>query len=171
MWTDVWPLAIIAGRTLLIYVIVLAGIRLAGKREVGQMTPFDLVLLLLLANAVQNAMTGPDTTVQGGVVAAATLLIANGIVGRVAWRSRRVHTWLEGEPRLLIRSGVLLSHNLIEEHVTAEDIGQVLREHGVATIKEVALAVLEVDGTISVLKQDDLPKTQRPHHRIRIVQR
>jgi uncharacterized membrane protein YcaP (DUF421 family) len=171
MWTQVWPLVGIAGRTLLIYVFVLTGIRLAGKREVGQVTPFDLVLLLLLANAVQNAMTGPDTTLQGGVVAAATLLIANSIVSRFAWRSRRVRTWLEGEPRLLIRSGELLSRNLVEERVTAEDVQQALREHGVATIKEVALAVLEVDGTISVLKNDDLPQTQRPHHRIRIPQR
>jgi uncharacterized membrane protein YcaP (DUF421 family) len=166
-----WTLVGIAGRTLLIYVVVLTGIRLAGKREVGQMTPFDLVLLLLLANAVQNAMTGPDTTIQGGIVAAITLLLANGIVGRFAWRSRRVRTWLEGQPKLLIRSGVLLTKHLIEEHIRAEDVQQALREHGVATVKEVALAVLEIDGTISVLKNDELPQAQRPHHRIRIVQR
>lgn len=158
----------IVGRTLVIYVVTLIGIRLSGKREVGQMTPFDLVVLLLLANAVQNAMTGPDTSLQGGVVAAATLLIANNVVARLAERSRRVRTVLEGTPRLLIRSGRVLQQNLLEERVTVEELHQALREHGIASAEDVALAVLEIDGTISVLKKDELPTSSRPHHRVRL---
>lgn len=169
MWTEVSPFVGIAGRTLLIYAIVLAGIRISGKREVGQMTPFDLVLLLLLANAVQNAMTGPDTTLLGGVVAAITLLTANKLISLLAWRSRRVRTFLEGTPRLLIRSGQVLEQNLIQERLTIGELEQALREHGVATIKDVALAVLEIDGTISVLKQEDMPTTARTRHRIRFM--
>lgn len=160
-WSEILGLGAIAGRTLLIYLVVLGGIRLAGKREVGQMTPFDLVLLLLLANAVQNAMTGPDTTLAGGIVAAVTLLVANSLLSRASWRSRRVRTWLEGSPRLLVRSGVVLTQNMSDERLTMEDLEQSLREHGVATVKDVAIAVLEIDGTISVLKHEDLPENSK----------
>lgn len=158
----------IVGRTLVVYCVTLAGIRLAGKREVGQMTPFDLVVLLLLANAVQNAMTGPDTSLYGGIVAAATLLLVNAVVARLTWRSRRVRVWLEGTPRLLVRSGRVLHQNLIDERLSIEELHQALREHGVPTVEEVSLAVLEIDGTISVLKQDDMPTEVRPHHRVRL---
>jgi uncharacterized membrane protein YcaP (DUF421 family) len=169
MWSEVSPYLGIAGRTLFIYAIVFVGIRISGKREVGQMTPFDLVLLLLLSNAVQNAMTGPDTTLLGGIVAGGALLVANKIVSRLAWRSRRVRTWLEGTPQLLIRSGQLLNENMVKERLTMADLEQALREHGVATIKDVALAVLEVDGTISVLKEADMPTSMRPHPGIDVI--
>src|SRR5579863_9556388 len=92
-------------RTGVIYLVVLIGVRLSGKREVGQMTPFDLTLLLLLSNSVQNAMTGPDTSLAGGIVAASTLLILNFIVGTVSGSSRRFRRVIEGEPSLLIHDG------------------------------------------------------------------
>lgn len=158
----------IVGRTLAVYLVTLAGIRLSGKREVGQMTPFDLVVLLLLANAVQNAMTGSDTSLQGGLVAAATLLIVNSIAAQLSRRSRRVRVLIEGTPRLLVRSGRVLQQNMVAERLSVEELHQALREHGVATIADVALAVLEIDGTISVLKQDDMPTAPRPHHSVRL---
>src|SRR5437763_9809085 len=89
-------------RTLVIYLVVLVGVRLSGKREVEQMTPFDLTLLLLLSNSVQNAMTGPDTSVIGGIAAASTLLILNYLVGTISGSSRRFRRVVEGEPSLLI---------------------------------------------------------------------
>src|SRR5512136_2899887 len=88
----------IALRTGVIYLLVLLGIRLTGKREVGQMTPFDLVLLLLIANVVQNAMTGPDTSLIGGLVGATTLLGINAVMGRLVWRHRRLRQLVEGTP-------------------------------------------------------------------------
>src|SRR5438094_7744713 len=96
-------------RTAAIYLVVLLGVRLTGKREVGQMTPFDLVLLLLIANSVQNAMTGPDTSVTGGLAAALTLLGMNAVVSRLAWRHRKLRRWVEGTPTLLIHSGKILT--------------------------------------------------------------
>lgn len=159
----------IAGRTLVVYLVTLAGLRLSGKREVGQMTPFDLAMLLLLANAVQNAMTGPDTTLLGGLVAAVTLLVANSLVARLSWRSRRVRALIEGTPRLLVRSGHVLQQNMIDERLSVEELHQALREHGVASIDDVALAVLEIDGTISVLKKDDMPTAPRQHHNMRMT--
>jgi uncharacterized membrane protein YcaP (DUF421 family) len=106
-------------------------------------------------------MTGSDTSLQGGVAAAVTLLVANALVSRVTWRSRRVRIWFEGTPRLLIRSGQVLQQNLTEERLTSEELHQALREHGVLDAGDVALAVLEIDGTISVLKKTDVPPDAR----------
>src|SRR5215470_19038201 len=92
-------------RTAVIYLVVLLGVRLSGKREVGQMTPFDLTLLLLLSNSVQNAMTGPDTSVVGGVAAACTLLLLNYFVAYLSGGNRRIRRLVEGEPSLLIHDG------------------------------------------------------------------
>ncbi|MCS6806487.1 MAG: DUF421 domain-containing protein [Acidobacteriota bacterium] len=171
MWNFNHTLLEIALRTTIIYVVVLLGIRLTGKREVGQMTPFDLVLLLLLANAVQNAMTGPDTSVTGGLVAAVTLLAVNAVVTRMVWRYKKVRRLVEGTPTLLIHQGKILSENLAKERVTEETLRQALREHGIASVTEVALAVLEVDGSISVLKNDEMPAISHPYHRIRFLKR
>ena len=150
------------------YAAVLLGLRLAGKREVGQMTPFDLVLLLLLSNAVQNAMVGPDNSLVGGLVAAAVLLVLNAIVSRLAAKSGTVRGLLKGHATLLVNRGILLESHLAAEGVTREDLLQALREHGVATIEDRETHVLEVDGTISVLKNDDVTgDTHRPHRRFR----
>ncbi len=161
----------IAVRSIVIYLCVLLGIRLTGKREVGQMAPFDLVLLLLIANAVQNAMTGPDTTVSGGLVAAGSLLAINWLITQVVWRYRRARKFVEGSPTLLIHHGQCLHKNMSQEKITTEDLHQVLREHGVISIEDVDLAVLEVDGTVSVLRKDERPAIARPHHRIRFLRK
>src|SRR5213593_4849175 len=99
------PLLNIVARTAIIYLALLVGLRLTGKRQVGQLTPFDLLLLLLLANAVQNAMVGPDTSLAGGLVAAATLFVANAVVARVARSGTFAARALEGTPTFLIRHG------------------------------------------------------------------
>src|SRR6202142_4077248 len=88
-------------RTAVIYIVVLLGVRLSGKREVGQMTPFDLTLLLLISNSVQNAMTGPDTSLLGGVAAAITLLVLNYLIAEVSGGNRRFRKYIQGEPSLL----------------------------------------------------------------------
>lgn len=164
------PLVEIMLRTAVVYLIILIGLRLTGKREVGQMTPLDLAMLILLANAVQNAMTGPDTSLIGGLIAATTLLAMNAMLTRVAWWNRKVRRFVEGSPTLLIRHGKVLQHNLTKEKLTHDDLHQVLREHGIANIDEVALAVLEIDGAISVLKKDEMPAPS-PHHRIKFLGR
>lgn len=167
-----WSTALeIIARTAIIYIAVLVGMRLSGKRQVGQMTPFDLVVLLLIANAVQNAMTGPDTSLVGGLVAAATLLGLNAIISRLALRSKRVRHVVEGTPTLLVHSGKVVHENLAREGIGEDELVQALREHGVATVEEVQGAVLEIDGSISVIKKDEMPKTHQAHHRIRFLRR
>jgi uncharacterized membrane protein YcaP (DUF421 family) len=150
-------------RTTVVYLLVLVGIRLSGKREVGQMTPFDLVLLLLLSNSVQNAMTGPDTSVPGGAVAAITLLALNYLVAEVSGGNRRFRKFVQGQPSLLVHDGQVIQAHMAKEHVSMDELERSLREHGVASYKEAALAVLEVDGSISVLKYDDIQPTASTH--------
>jgi len=127
------------------------------------MTPFDLALLLLISNAVQNAMTGPDTSLVGGVIAAATLLVLNYLIAEVSGGNRRFRKFIEGQPSLLIHDGQIMTASLAKEHVSLDELQRALREHGISTPNEVALAVLEVDGSISCLKYDDLKQPSANH--------
>jgi uncharacterized membrane protein YcaP (DUF421 family) len=171
MWNFSKTLLEIVPRTAIVYAVILIGIRLSGKREVGQMTPFDLALLLLISNAVQNAMTGPDTSVSGGIVAAVTLLLINAMLTQLVWKNRKVRKVIEGSPTILVRHGKLIEKNLEKEKVTADSLTQALREHGIAAITDVSIAVLEIDGSISVLKNDEVPSADRPHRHIRFLSR
>jgi uncharacterized membrane protein YcaP (DUF421 family) len=164
---DAHTLLEIALRTGVIYLLVLIGIRLSGKREVGQMTPFDLVLLLLLSNSVQNAMTGPDTSLAGGAVAATVLLILNYLVAEFSGVNRRFRKFIQGQPSLLVHDGQVIEAHLAKEHVSMDELERALREHGLGNYKEAALAVLEVDGSISVLKYEDIQPSAQTHLRHR----
>jgi uncharacterized membrane protein YcaP (DUF421 family) len=146
--TPVW---IIALRTVIVYGVILVGLRLSGKREVGQMTVFDLVVLLLIANAVQNAMVGADTSLVGGILAAAVLLALNAAVARVRLRWPRFRRLVEGSPTLLVLRGKLITDHIRREGLDEEMLETALREHGVASIDQVEMAVLEIDGSISVV--------------------
>jgi len=151
--------------------LVLLGVRLTGKREVGQMTPFDLTLLLLLSNAVQNAMTGPETSLVGGVAAALTLLVLNYVIAEMSGANRRFRKMVQGSPSLLIHNGELILPHLAKEHVTVDEVQRACREHGISCVDEVALGVLEVDGSISLLKYDDVPSSIHPQHRVKFLQK
>ncbi len=157
------PILAIVTRTLIIYFVVLIGFRLTGKREVGQFTPFDLVLILLIANAVQNAMVGPDTSLVGGIIAAVTLLALNFIVSIVADRSRIIRELTIGEPTILINHGRVIEHHLRREHVTMEELEAAMREHGIGSLSDVQIAVLEVDGTISIVPVSSKVLKSRRH--------
>jgi uncharacterized membrane protein YcaP (DUF421 family) len=153
----------IALRTGVIYLVVLIGVRLSGKREVGQMTPFDLTLLLLLSNSVQNAMTGPDTSLIGGIVAASTLLLLNYVVGNISGTNRAFRRVVQGEPSLLIHDGKAIESHMAKEHVSMDELHRALREHGITSVHDVALAVLEVDGSISCMKYDEIKPDANTH--------
>jgi uncharacterized membrane protein YcaP (DUF421 family) len=153
----------IALRTAVIYAVVLIGVRLSGKREVGQMTPFDLTLLLLLSNSVQNAMTGPDTSLVGGMVAACTLLVLNYVVADVSGVNRRFRKLIQGQPSLLVHDGKIIETHMAKEHVSMDELQRSLREHGLSDYHQVALAVLEVDGSISCLKYEEIKPDAGSH--------
>ena len=138
-------------RTLAVYLVVLVGFRISGKREIGQMTVFDLVALLLIANAVQNAMVGPDTSLIGGILAAVVLLLVNAMVARLRLRWPRLRRWVEGTPTLLVLHGEVIPQHMRQEGIDEESLLTALREHGVAEMSGVEMAVLEIDGSISVV--------------------
>jgi uncharacterized membrane protein YcaP (DUF421 family) len=161
----------IVARTTVVYVLVLIGIRLTGKREVGQMTPFDLTLLLLLSNSVQNAMTGPDNSLLGGAAAALVLLTLNFLLAELSGLNRRFRKMIQGSPTLLIHNGQCITSHMAKEHISIDELNRALREHGVSCVAEAALAVLEVDGSISILKYDDVPDQAKPQKRLKFLHR
>lgn len=151
MWSLDLPAWDIVLRTAVVYLVILLGLRLAGKREIGQMTVFDLVVLLLIANAVQNAMVGPDTSLSGGLLAAIVLLVINALVARLRLRWPALRRAVEGTPTVLVLRGEVFSHNLRREGLDQDTLEAALREHGVAELSDVEMAVLEIDGSISVV--------------------
>lgn len=157
----------IAFRTTVVYFVVLLGFRLTGKREIGQFTPFDLVLILLVANAVQNAMVGPDTSLLGGIISALTLLVVNYIVSYISDRNRIAQELTIGTPTILVHDGQVIVSHLRKEHIAEDELEAALREHGVDNISDVQSAVLEVDGSISVVPLNS--EVQRTRKRIRFI--
>jgi uncharacterized membrane protein YcaP (DUF421 family) len=117
----------------------------------GQMTVFDLVVLLLIANAVQNAMVGPDTSLGGGLLAAIVLLVLNALVARLRLRWPMLRRIVEGSPTVLVLRGEVITDHLRREGLDQDTLEAALREHGVADLDDVEMAVLEIDGSISVV--------------------
>jgi len=161
----------VALRTSVVYFALLIGLRLTGTRQLGQMSTFDLVLLLIIANAVQNAMVGPDTSLAGGLVAAGVLIAWHRVIDWWRLRSRGVSKLLTGEGIMLIHAGRILQEHCVRAGITHDELRQALREHGVASVQDVMLAVLEPDGAISVVRFDDIKPGERPHRRIRAIRR
>lgn len=144
-------------RGLIVFGFVLVFLRVSGKRQVGQMTPIDLVLLLLISNAVQNAMNGGDNSITAGAILAATLITADVIIGALARRSRKVEDFVEGQPFLLVHNGHVLEQALERCGMTRNDLMAGLRASGVASVEQVHAAVLENNGRITVLTRNDQP--------------
>lgn len=164
MWHLEVPALQLVARSAAIYLAMLLGLRLFGKREVGQFTLFDLVLVLLVANAVQPAITGPDNSVTGGLVIVVTLFLLNWAVASLRARSGWVRRLTEGQPTIVARDGQWLRDALRREGLADDECRMALREHGYADVSEVGLAVLETDGTISVV-----PRTAGVHRGTRRV--
>ena len=153
---DIGPLEVVV-RTAVVYLFLVLILRLSGKREVGQMSILELIVILLISDAVQNSMVGDDTTLPGGLLAVLTLLGLDYGLSQLTSRSRRLRQAIEGEPRLLVRDGRLLTRALREEKVDADEVRAAIRAQGIARVDEVRLAVLETDGSISVIPMDKDP--------------
>ena len=138
-------------RGVVVYVFLIVLLRLTGKRQIGQMAPFDLVLLLVLSNAVQNAMNGGDNSLIGGIISAVTLVGMNWVVGSLTYRSKAMEALVEGRPEVLIHNGKLFSKLMERQRLTHHELMTALREAGCTSVEEVHAAILENDGTISVV--------------------
>ncbi|WP_213602375.1 DUF421 domain-containing protein [Pseudoxanthomonas japonensis] len=142
-------------RAMVVYVVVLVMVRLSGKRTVGQFTPFDLLVVVLLGTAVQNSLIGEDTSLLGGLILAATLLALNWSVGKLSSRFRRFDELVEGRPVILVRHGHLFRDELAKQSLSEHDFAIARRSAGYATLGEIALAVLESSGEITFIRRKD----------------
>lgn len=151
----------IAASSIAVYLFIVIAIRLFGKRELSQLSVVDLVFVLLISNSVQNAMVGSDSSLPGGLVAASALFITNYLFKLFLYRWPLFNRLVQGESMMLIYAGKLNRSNVAKAHLTDDEIMEALREHGVSRIEDVDLAVLEVDGNISVLSGDYTNRTSR----------
>ena len=151
---QVGPVALVL-RTAGAYAGLLVGFRIFGKRELGQVTVFDVAMVLLIANAVQNAMVGPDTSLPGGLIVAATLLFLNYLVARFRIRDRIFRHWVEGRPSVLVSNGRWNESVLGREGLDHGEVEMAMRQSGVLHLHNVRLAVLEENGSISVITSHD----------------
>ena len=163
----------IIARSAIIYIVVIVGLRLLGKRHVAQLSIVDLVLILLISNAVQNAMVGDDTTIVGGILAAATLLVINFALTYILYRFRPADRIFGGTPTLLVHNGEIIPAHLAQEKITPAELQQVIREHGIETVSEVKTGIMEVDGSISIIPIAGQEKTIQTfkHRRAKYQQR
>lgn len=141
-------------RPLVVYSFLLVAFRLTGKRELGQMTPFDLVVLLTISNVLQNAMIGPDNSLTGGIIGAAALLLANRFVALLTFRFPWVERMLEGEPTVLVDHGRVLNESLRREVITRTELERAIRKHNLdpqRDLPRISRALLEEDGTVTII--------------------
>jgi uncharacterized membrane protein YcaP (DUF421 family) len=157
MWSLAVPWWELVARAVLVYIFLLVLLRLTAKRQVGQLAPFDLVLLLILSNAVQNAMNGGDNSYTAGVISAATLVFVNGLVGYATFRSKRLEGLIEGRPVVLIHNGKVNEPLLRAQRMTHHELLAALRRSGCACVEQVHVAILENNGQISVVPMANRP--------------
>jgi uncharacterized membrane protein YcaP (DUF421 family) len=140
-------------RAIVVYLFILIFLRITGKRQMGQLAPFDLVLLLLISNTVQNSMNAGDNSLIGGLISAASLLILNFIVGKLTYNNKKLADIVEGRPEVLIHNGHLYESVLKKEEISHDDLESALRRAGCNSIAEVQFAILENNGAITIKKK------------------
>ena len=150
MWNLSLPWWEFVFRGAVVYVFLLVLLRITGKRQVGQLAPFDLVLLLVLSNAVQNSMNGGDNSITAGIVLSITLVGLNSVVGWATWKNKKIEAIVEGRPQILIHNGHVFQDVADKQRVTHHEIEAAIRAAGCASIADVHVAVLENNGSISV---------------------
>lgn len=152
-------------RSLIVYLFMMIGLRVFGKNQLSQLNAGDVILLLLISNAVQNAMVGPNTSLEGGIFAATVLFVANYSIKKFMFRNEKIKVFIESEPIVLIRDGVLMEAEMNKSEISQDEIEESIREHGVESIEDVKLLILEVDGNISVISTDKNNQTHYSKHR------
>lgn len=155
MWQPELPPLAIFARVAILYLSLFAMMRFAGKREVGQLSPTDLLGILLLSETVSASLNAQDTSLTGGLIAAASVLVVSAAVSRVAYHSRWAERWIEGTPSRLIEDGKLVAAAARSERITIQELEAALRREGLERVEQVALAVVETNGTISIIPRDE----------------
>ena len=151
LWIPDIPVAEKILRAAVVYFFIILAFRMTGKRQVGQLSPFDLTVLLIVSNVVQNAMIGSDNSLGGGLIGAATIFILNYLFVELAYRFKKIRNITESSPTVLIHNGRVLQKNLNKERVTMDELRSALRKNGVLEPAHVRYAILEENGQISVV--------------------
>lgn len=147
-------------RSSAVYLFMVIALRIFGKKELSQLNTADVILILLISNSVQNAMVGNDTTLWGGLVAATILFAINFVLKKLIFKSKKFSEFMLEKPKILIHNGSLDFKTLSKLNITSEELKEAMREHGVEYFKDVKLAMLEIDGNISIISGDgDLKQT------------
>jgi uncharacterized membrane protein YcaP (DUF421 family) len=154
-------------RPVIVYIFLIAGLRIAGKRELAQLNPFDLVVLLTLSNTVQNAIIGNDNSVTGGIIGAATLLVVNYLVVRFVYNHHKLEEVVEGKSDVLIFQGKVNQKALQAELITLEELEAAARKQGIASLAEIDTASIEPGGAISFIAREPAPADKRHHELLR----
>ncbi len=149
MWTMDVPLLDKIVRSVVVYAFLVIVFRITGKRQVGQLTPFDLVVLLIVSNALQNALIGPDNSVSGGLVGALVIFVMNGVVAHLSFHSKRFERLVQGEATPLVHDGHVRQDAMRRELITHDDLMAALRDAGMVSLEEVRFAMLEANGKIT----------------------
>lgn len=154
-------------RSATVYLFLVLAIRFFGRKELTQLSTTDLVFIILISNSVQNAMVGPDSSLQGGLLAALVLFGVNFLLKWLMFRSPKFKELLESKPVILIHNGKLDIQHIHKLEITMDELEEAIREHGLSDYKEVKLAIMEVDGNISVISEDGkhLKQTRFRHRR------
>ncbi|HET7847445.1 MAG TPA: YetF domain-containing protein [Pseudolabrys sp.] len=140
-------------RAFVVYIFLFLALRFIGKKHIGELAPFDLVVLLILSETVQNSMIGGDQSLIGGLVSAATLIALAQAFGYLSWRSKRFERFVEGTPKILVRHGQRCRDVMQEQHISISELTEAMRREGCSNIADVRIAILENDGSISVIKR------------------
>ena len=151
----------IALSSITVYLFIILAIRTFGKNELSQLSIVDLVFILLISNSVQNAMVGNNSTLLGGLVAATSLFAVNWLLRNLLFKHKEINRFIQGSALMLVYKGEVNKKHLDQANITMDELAAVIREHGVDDIKDVDLAVLEVDGNISVLSHNFTKKSMR----------
>ena len=141
-------------RSVCVYFFMVLALRIFGKKELSQLNASDIVLILLISNAVQNAMVGSDVSLEGGIIAAFSLFFINFIFKKVIVKSEFIKNLVQEKPEILIHDGIIDFKMLSRLDITSDELDEVIREHGVENYKHVKLAMLEINGSISVISGD-----------------
>ena len=141
-------------RSVSVYLFMVIALRVFGKKELSQLNTADIILILLISNSVQNAMVGSNSSLQGGLVAALILFILNFILKKIMYNSKTFTDLVQDKPEILIHNGIIDFKALAKLEITSKELEEAIREHGVETYKEVKLAMMEIDGNISVISGD-----------------
>ncbi|WP_395043799.1 DUF421 domain-containing protein [Flavobacterium sp.] len=153
-------------RSAAVYVFMVIALRVFGKKELSQLNTADVILILLISNSVQNAMVGSNSSLEGGLVAALVLFVINFILKKIMYKFKNVKDFIQDKPVILIHNGKLEFKTLAKLEISSDELNEVIREHGIENTQDVKLAMMEVDGNISVISGD--VNIKQTHHKRKI---